>query len=414
MSGGDEESGGGSRSQPRSRDERIRSRTVDSRPAGVSIRDPSLHGGVSREAAAESAAAWSAEHDEAVDWGKIGRIGVYSCNFGTLQTRPGEAPGTANAFAELSSLFIMVQESTTQLHNYLQATHLLSDRRYAVSRNENGDGLMIAAMPSQVASLETHTAHSGSQGPQNERSSHLFATGIFKWGIAGVGRLTVMTFHMHRELAKRSIGSPYMAHWARDVAAGIRACGARVMAGDANMAVWAMTEIFAMHTGLVVQLVAHHREVGIQEPVNLMDARGVQQALRHDSMGIWIIGPVNAVHCLSLETQCLAGALHPACMSMDGPRFKLFHRGYPFRSFTRPADDSPYYARACGVPSNECLHQVVDLWNSHQMTRTEAQRREWTWNIDPGLIASAEWVSVATALPRRGEEWAVLFTNMQL
>lgn len=343
-------------------------------------------------------------------WGSQGRIGIYTCNFGTVAPQRGYEEGSATALAGLSSLLVGVQESSAELMaTMMRHQWLCSDGQFVRERTSGGDGLLVAAMPSQTARLITHTAHSGSRGSVAERSSQLFVTAVFKWGVAGVGHLTMANFHLHKDLARRGVASPNVAAWARQFGEGLRACGARIVVGDANMLLVALSEAMQCYCGLDVQLVASHKELSVSTPVDLTSQRGVEAALRLDSCGIWVVGGVRQVRALSVDAQCLAGAMHPAFLEFRAGRLVAYNRGYRLHSYSWPRDrDDPTYRRACAVPKEETLLQIAELWRAHDMRRDEEAplgQRRWTWELDPATLSAEGWQRVATALPKPGEEW---------
>ena len=254
----------------------------------------------------------------------------------------------------------------------------------------------------------------GSQGSTAERSHHLFATAVFKWGVAGVGQIGIGNFHMHRDLAGRSPSSPNLKAWCRQFGAGLRACGSRVVCGDANKAIFILAGLLRDECGLLVEMVAHHSELAINEPVDMLCSRGLRSALRRDTMGIWMVGGVMWVRSLTLDSQCLAGAMHPAFLERDSGRFKCFQRGFATSTFALPSgDDSPECLRAREVPYEIACRQVARLWQAHDLRPVGqcSQARQFQWRMDPAAAAADEWVQVATALPKPGEEWQALWST---
>ena len=141
-----------------SRADRIRARS-QSRPHGVVLRPaaPAAGDGDDADATGDAAAA------EPPSWGPVGRIGVYTCNFGDSRRAEGR-DAAATALQSLSSLILCVQESTPALHERLRAcgAWLLSDSVFAGARVDDGDGMMTCAMSSQTEEIITHRKHSGS------------------------------------------------------------------------------------------------------------------------------------------------------------------------------------------------------------------------------------------------------------
>lgn len=217
-------------------------------------------------------------------------------------------------------------------------------------------------------------------------------------------------FHLHRATGSRGVKSPNMKAWAKVVGHGLRASGARVLCGDANKAVFLISAL--MHdVGLLVQLVAHHREFSFNERVNLCSREGILAALRSDTCGIWIVGGVTTVRSLHIETQVEHGALHPAFLERHKGVFKCFQRGFASGSLDLPpgGEAGTESLRASEVPSDECVDTVVRAWNAHGMTPVGKQPGgQWRWDLDPREETVEDWKEVAEILPKPGEQWQVI------
>ena len=114
------------------------------------------------------------------------------------------------------------------------------------------------------------------------------------------------------------------------------------------------------------------------------------------------------VKCLSVNSQCLAGALHPALMEYEAGRFVAFTRGYAYRSYTSPPRGSALDLRAREVPDQDILQRVALLWREHDMRPLAGRGRAWIWAMDAMAASSEMWQAVASALFKRGEQWQAI------
>ena len=342
--------------------------------------------------------------EEAQDWGKAGRIGIYTANFGDVGTG-GPASGAGTALADLSCVAVCVQEvSPAIIECFKQRGRHLSDLRFARPRQEQGDGLLVASNQNLVTELILHSEVSGPVGIEGERSAQLFVTARFAAGLAGRGDVTVGNFHLHRETAKRGMPSVQFQQWARQLGRAILSTGTRVLVGDANMALYVVGEALAQFGGVLAQLVAHHREITPCTALAGMDSRGLLRSVHHDSCGIWIVGGVHTVKSVSLGSRCIWGAMHPALLHerTRTPQFKMLTRGYKMDSYKMPPEGSELHRRMRNVPDAETLTKVMALWAEHKMDPCSTSRT-WSWTVDVETLAAQAWVSVANCLPKTGE-----------
>ena len=373
------------RSRSRPRVERMRSRSSA----------PTVLGRVQRSTEADG--------EEVQDWGKAGRIGIYTANFGALGSS-GCGSDAVTALADLSCVAIAVQEASPAIiTSFQQRGRHLSDLRFARPRTEGGDGLLVASSQFLVSELITHAEHSGASGQTGEFSAQLFVTARFTAGLAGRGDVTVGNFHLHRETAKRGLASISFQQWARQMARAILQTGTRVLVGDANMALYVVGEALAQYGGVLAQLVAHHRELSPSTALKCMDDRGLLSSVHHDSCGIWIVGGVHTVKSVSFASQCVWGAMHPALLRerRDG-MFKMLTRGYKIGSYKMPPLQAALYQRARAVPDADTVTKVMALWSEHEMQLSST--RAWSWSVDMESLSSQAWVSVANCLPKTGEQ----------
>lgn len=214
-------------------------------------------------------------------------------------------------------------------------------RRWAAGRGAGGDGLLIAGKATMVKEVVVHEPWTGSWGPPAERSSMMFVTDRLHFGMAGVGELGIATIHVHRQTAKRSSTSQMTRYFLKHLGGGLRACGARVLTGDANMMMFTLAEGLARESNLLVTLVAFHRELTASTTIPAMDARGLDSAMRFDSCGIWVIGGVSLVKVLSMATELEMAALHLAMLEVSQGRFK----STPAATSASPTSCRPSLAR---------------------------------------------------------------------
>ena len=190
------------------------------------------------------------------------------------------------------------QECTNAVIEGLGAGWLHSDLAYVGDgRLNGGDGVVICARASMAHELRTHNEYSGSKGSRTERSSQVFATVTWKRGLAGQASLTCASLHVHRLLAKRGATSPKWETWIKQLGVAIRASGARVLAGDLNMGLFALAGSLREMCKLDVMLVSHHREVTVSESVDVSLEVGRAAAMRFDTLGVQSVMAVFRIPC---------------------------------------------------------------------------------------------------------------------
>ena len=345
-----------------------------------------------------------AEGDDGFIWGKEGRIGVYTANFGDVMGNDTGRLGLT-ALAGVSAAILCGQETSDEfLALAAQNDRICSDARFASSRSSGGDGLVVAGRKSLCSGIRTHADFSGSRGSERERSSQLFVTVLFGTGLAGRGSVGIGNVHLHRDLAKRArSGSANWKAWCIQLAEAIRETNCRVIVGDMNMALFKVSESLAEFGGLLVQLVAHHREINPTTALAGLDARGLLASMRFDSCGIWLVGGVFHVSTLSVDTQCVMAAMHPALLHTSGrEQFKQYTRGYALKSYMKPSDDDCSYHRACELPSDHAVDLVLACWRAHSMEMVKPN--VWQWEMNPPLDTADPWVHCANCLPKTGEQ----------
>jgi hypothetical protein len=193
---------------------------------------------------------------------------------------------------------------------------------------------------------------------QTDCRRKVFATAEFKWGLGGLGSITLASLHCHRDTAKKGMNSPEWKKWVEQLAEAIRSTGARILAGDLNMGLLALAPSLRAR-GLLCELVCSHREICTVEPVHLLAPDGLTQSMRYDSCGIWVVGGVVHVKRLTVDSQCLAGALHPAFLELVSGELKKMVRGYPLVSYVTSGIGDEELRRAREEPSTRCREKVV-------------------------------------------------------
>ena len=343
-----------------------------------------------------------------MEWGKSGRIGIYTCNFGAACHWDQQA----SSLSSLQTVIVAVQEADDRLQEHMVAKGWqVSDPAYCgAGRSAGTPGLLICGAHS-VKTITTHREYSGDLGGTAARSSHVTCTLQFRWGMAGVGDITVLNFHLHRDTARRGLQSPVFQSWCREVARCIRACGVRVLVGDANMSLFILTAGLAAQN-ISANLVAHHAEMATNAPVNLMDDRGVRKALRYDSCGVWLVGGVLSVRSLSLASQCLVGSLHPALLERRQGRYVCVVRGYEKTSYMQPPEGSSEASRLEELPGEAILSQVIHNWKLHGLKKLP-HKDSWQWMVDVRAESGNTWQEVAMALPKSGEQLGALLEGLR-
>jgi hypothetical protein len=169
------------------------------------------------------------------------------------------------------------------------------------------------------------------------------------------------------------------------------------------MSLYVFGESMAQFCGLMVHLVAHHRELTPCSALTALSEDGVRAATRHDSCGVWIVGGIYQVLQLSTGTRAIYGSMHPALMTESGGtgRFKAFTRGFPMGSYKKPSEADTSYHRACEVPSDTDLVKVMHLWAAHELVRV--QDGQYRWDMDLPATTDERWEAVAVCLPKTGE-----------
>ncbi len=226
-----------------------------------------------------------------------GRIGLYCFNFGEVR-KAEDVAAQAKNLASAPALVLAGQECTNRVTEGLGGGWLHSDLAYVGDgRHNGGDGVVICARASMAHELRTHKEYSGSHGSPAERSSQVFATVTWKRGVAGLRSLTCASLHVHRLLAKRGATSPVWVTCIRQLGVAIRASGARVLAGDLNMGLFALAGSLREMCGLDVMLVSHHREVTVSESVDVSQEVGRAAAMRFDTLGVQSVMAVFRIPC---------------------------------------------------------------------------------------------------------------------
>jgi hypothetical protein len=202
--------------------------------------------------------------------------------------------------------------------------------------------------------------------------------------------------------AKRSRTSPIVRAWVQQFGQGLRARGARLFTGDANMMLFCLGDLLAEECSLLVSLIAFHRELGSTTVIPALDQRGLREAMRYDSCGIWLVGGVQMVKVLSPATELEMAALHPAKLEVAQGRFKRYTRGYPLKSYIAPAAEGEAYRRARGVPDDNLVKRLLTIWEMHEVRQQLGHA--FAWEVDRPFHAGPFWQEVADCLPRRGEQ----------
>lgn len=142
----------------------------------------------------------------------------------------------------------------------------------------------MAGRSSICQSIDTHDAVSGSFGPTDQRSSILACTVRLRWVVNGLQDVGVVNVHIHRVTAKRGENSSGWQAMLAAIEAAMTACDCRVLAGDANMALFLVAAGLRAR-GWEIRLAANHREVAVTKPVDLLTEQGRRSSLLYDSLG---------------------------------------------------------------------------------------------------------------------------------
>ena len=140
--------------------------------------------------------------------------------------------------------------------------------------------------------------------------------------------LALASAHLHNEVAK--VDGETRKEFFRQLTAAVVHHHCRVLAGDFNMAAYAVIEIFAA-AGIQATLCAYHVE---------MKGSSGGGVLLYDSCGIWALGPLEHPWQCSPEHHIFRGAVHPMLMDKTGTADMglgtRIHRGYEAKSYCKP------------------------------------------------------------------------------
>ena len=316
----------------------------------------------------------------------IGRLSVYTFNFGEVARASHDHP-VIQHLADHTAHILVGQEMTLSMADQLQAKgwHLSAARFIGSSRANGGDGLVVAGRSEVCVGIETFNEVSGSVlSAERERSSILFAKVQLRWAMAGNTDYVFGNFHLHRETAKRGLGSTHMRDFIARLANGCRASGARLLCGDANMGLFLIVPGL-IHFGLECRLLMHHREMNIYKPLPTT-TRAARGEILYDSLGVWSIGPMSdkGMKRLTLSSRLMLGAMHPAVAEKaKGGRLKVLTRGFLLKSYVMPQFDEE--------PQPEDLDKVRLLWDLHGIEVVQAHAPAVPFGMSHAASSSEVW-----------------------
>ena len=211
-----------------------------------------------------------------------------------MNTGPIHGPkweGSAKHFAEQCPAHIFCGQEVNNLvaAGFDRAGWLRTPDEYlGLLRTDFTPQLMIAAWPSLATSVTVVPSHSRTVplGTSAGGATHWLTAHVgWKWLMAGQDGVTVTSMHLHRNMVAKE-GSPKLAGMFDQLAKDLRSGGVRVLAGDANKALFYLATVLEEEHGLQLDLVARAAGFNINEPLPALNDRLLREAILHDSCGI--------------------------------------------------------------------------------------------------------------------------------
>ena len=313
-----------------------------------------------------------------------GRIMLYCANFGCVATHSVWGAAAMRSLQSIPGHILIGQEMDRRMHDALhEGGWHLTDPAFAPAgpRTRTTAQMLVAMWPTHCESMRTLQPQSCSlfTSAGEGRSTHILAANIkFRWSMAGFNDLAVVNFHLHRDVAAAPHG-PYARQFVRALVDSIRASGARILGGDANKAVFVISDMLAAQ-GIEAFLVAQHAEIDPLQPLRTLSDQTVAESVRFDSCGIWIIGPRFVCKPLTWDTRVVLAAMHAYYLEEEdqwrkgpGPSrqrgYRRQGRGFPMAT----------YCGDVAVPtlSPLTLDAVMRVWAAHEVQTLSDKADVW-------------------------------------
>ena len=251
---------------------------------------------------------------------------------------------------------------------------MLTDKAYAPAGQRTRDTmqLLVAAWPTHCKSLRALPTLSTTLFADDSRASHILsATVDFRWKMGGFDSMSMVNFHLHRDVAGAGRNAPRMGKFVDELVQSIRASGARVLAGDANMALFLLQPMLAAR-GIGAHLMCNHVELSPVSRLCTDTLESLNESIRYDSCGIWLIGPHGVCKPLSLDARCVLAAMHAFYLLEESSR----QRGYAARE--RGFKASTYLDGPGLVAlSPGTTDAVLRIWNAHEVQKLSDKAAVW-------------------------------------
>ena len=334
-------------------------------------------------------------------FGGPGRFHVFVANFGGGVARNELYHSAVEHLRNCPGHILALQECAGDLYDYLQqGGWLLTPKEPwvgGITRGRTTPQLCVAGWPTLVSGVEALEKHSGDYEPEKQsstapaekqssrRSFWLFASVGFKREAAGMQKLTMVNVHLNSQV----VASPNSQHVSKifdEIAKGIRSSGARLLVGDANKGLFATDELMEAR-GIQCTMVARHCGLDVTSKINVH--RPVAEAIKHDTMGVWILGPVCKIRHLSLNARCVLSALHPATIEERDAKGEtamvtvtrgLLPTSFPSLGLSTSATAPAGWRRQCCVdaePDENYVDNVLRLWDGHKQVAVGEKRDLW-------------------------------------
>ena len=345
-----------------------------------------------------------------------GRFHVFVANFGQGLARNALAAGQIRHLKNCPGHILCLQECGADLWDVLADTEwLLTAKDPWVTGVEDsssvpagrGDArtaqspqLVVAGWPTTMTRVtavggSTFEANTSGRGPP-QPSHWMFVNIHFMRKAAGMEQITLVNMHLNAA-TMGTIGSTATREIMDQVADGIRSCGARLVCGDANKAIFVFAELMEQR-GLQCSLLAKHSGLSVYREILAADDRAVNAAMLHDTVGIWCVGPRLKFRHLSLDAQVVLDAMHPALLTEHKAKngelkLKVFTRGLEGRSLPKafaPATPGKQNDLTRN-PSERTLDTVLRLWDAHESLPVDPLQDIWQMSWESLQARSPPW-----------------------
>ena len=190
--------------------------------------------------------------------------------------------------------------------------------------------------------------------------------------LIGETSVVVCSMRLHNEHAKERTKN-YL-DFVGQMCAKFATLRCRILCGDANMRCYDLVPALA-GLNVTASLVACHCEFE-----RTLDQKQVTELLLHDSMGIWVLGPVARVRRVKPEIHIVAGAVHPKLL--DGKKYLCGYQASSYRGQRpeQPEDIDELWEMA-QKQLGECMACEASADTKHTVWDLTDERRRVVANI---------------------------------